>query len=347
MVESLAIERFLALARETGAPILDVRTPAEYDRAHLPDAHNLPLFTNEERVIVGTAYKQQGREAAIMLGLDMVGVKMRSLVEAAERINAASAFASSKTLLVHCWRGGMRSGSVAWLLDLVGYKVFTLRGGYKAYRRLALDTIEKPREIRILGGKTGSGKTAILQALQARGEQILDLEALAHHKGSAFGALGEEPPPTQEEFENRIGTALWEMDASRRVWIEDESRMVGRLMIPAPLWEQMRVAKTLIVEVPTVERVRYLTEIYGEFTNDELTESVLRIQKRLGGAATKEALAALDVGDMARCAEVTLGYYDSTYTRGLKRRDPKTICQLDAPSIAANIIAERIVQMDL
>jgi tRNA 2-selenouridine synthase len=345
MVESLAIERFLTLARETGAPILDVRTPAEYDRAHLPKAHNLPLFSNEERVIVGTAYKQQGREAAIMLGLDMVGVKMRLLVEAAERINAASASPSNKTLLVHCWRGGMRSGSVGWLLDLVGYKVVTLRGGYKAYRRLALDTIEKPREMMILGGKTGSGKTLVLQALRERGEQVLDLEALAHHKGSAFGALGEEPPPTQEEFENRIGTALWEMDTSRRVWIEDESRMVGRLMIPATLWEQMRIAPTLVLEVPTEERLRYLAEIYGEFTIEELKESVLRIQKRLGGAATKGALEALDAGNLQDCAALTLHYYDSTYAKGLSRRDPKSLSVLEASAIEAHTIAERIVQM--
>jgi tRNA 2-selenouridine synthase len=239
----------------------------------------------------------------------------------------------------------MRSGSVGWLLDLVGYKVFTLRGGYKAYRRLALNTIEQPREMTILGGKTGSGKTLVLQALRERGEQVLDLEALAHHKGSAFGALGEEPPPTQEEFENRIGTALWEMDASRRVWIEDESRMVGRLMIPATLWEQMRTAPALILEVPTEERLRYLAEIYGEFTTDELKESVLRIQKRLGGTATKGALEALDNGNLKECAALTLHYYDTTYAKGLSRRDPKSLSVLEAPAIDAHTIAERIVQM--
>lgn len=343
MVESLAIERFLTLARETQAPVLDVRTPAEYAHAHLPNAYSLPLFSNEERIMVGTAYKQHGREAAIMMGLDLVGVKMRSLVETAERINTAYASPSNKTLLVHCWRGGMRSGSVAWLLDLVGYKVFTLRGGYKAYRRLALDTLEKPREITILGGKTGSGKTLVLQALKERGEQVLDLEALAHHKGSAFGGLGEEPQPTQEEFENRIGTALWEMDASRRVWIEDESRMVGKRMIPAPLWEQMRSAKTVALEVPLERRVEYLVKVYGKYTLPELEESVLRIEKRLGGAATKAALAALEMGDLAECAAITLRYYDSSYIKGLSRRDPKSLTIIEAALLPLGSIADHVM----
>lgn len=330
MVESLSIERFLALAREIQAPVLDVRTPAEYAHAHLPEAKNLPLFSNEERIIVGTAYKQQGRETAIKLGLEIVGVKMRSLVEEAERINAERISSGlvgigNKTLFVYCWRGGMRSGSVAWLLDLMGFKVYSLRGGYKAYRKLMLETIAKPRKIVILGGKTGSGKTLLLQELAAQGEQVLDLESLANHKGSAFGALGEAPQPSQEDFENCIGAALWGMNAEQRVWIESESRMVGKRSIPAPLWEQMRTAPTLVLEIPLEERLRLLAAQYGGYSREELCDAVLHIEKRLGATATKEALAALEAGNYAECAAITLRYYDSSYAKGLSRREPSLL----------------------
>jgi tRNA 2-selenouridine synthase len=341
MVESLSTERFLELSHT--APILDVRAPAEFAKARIPKAYNLPLFTNEERAVIGTAYKQQGREAAILLGLDAVGGKMRHLVEEATRIVQENSSAEQRTVLVHCWRGGMRSSSVAWLLDLVGFKVFTLRGGYKAFRNFALATFAKKYEITILGGYTGSRKTQILRALREHGEQVLDLEALAHHKGSTFGAIGEAPAPSTEHFENLIATCLHNFDPTRRIWIEDESRTVGRCSIPERLWEQMRTTTTLFLDIPFSERVQHLCDLYGDYPVEELRASIERVAKRLGGVATRTALAALDDGDIATTASSTLAYYDKTYLRGLQKRDMTQVQRLAFENASVETIAEALL----
>jgi tRNA 2-selenouridine synthase len=320
MVEAVPVEQFLALAQS--APILDVRTPAEFERGHIPAARNLPLFTNEERAIVGTAYKQQSRQEAMLLGLDVVGGKMRPIVEAAQKLATA---AQTRTLCVHCWRGGMRSGSVAWLLDLFGFKVFTLKGGYKAFRRYVLDSFTLPHRLVVLGGKTGSGKTHILHELQRRGEQVIDLEALAHHKGSAFGALGEHPQPSQEQFENELAVQWRPLDAARRVWVEDESRMTGRCCIPLEIWDMMRCAPVMFLDMPVEARVQNALADYGSFRAEELAQSLLKIQKRLGGLHTRLALEALERNDLAEAVRVALRYYDKAYLHGLHKRDPLTV----------------------
>ena len=204
-IQKIDIEEFLRLSATY--PVLDVRSPGEYKHAHLPNAISFPLFSDEERKVVGTAYKQQSREQAIKYGLDYFGVKMRKMVEEAEGIIAnwqktiGKDASSNKTLLVHCWRGGMRSGAVAWLLDLYGFKVYTLVGGYKAFRKWSLSQFEKQYQFRILGGYTGSGKTNLLENLQKQGETTINLEGLAHHKGSAFGNIGMPAQPSQEQFE--------------------------------------------------------------------------------------------------------------------------------------------------
>jgi len=194
--------------------VLDVRTPKEFEQGHIPGAINLPLFTNEERVIVGTIYKQQGRQPAILKGLELVGPKMKDIIETVSKIENRGCF------LLHCWRGGMRSSSVAWLLSIYGIKVYTLKGGYKFYRRNVLETFEAKKNIVVLGGKTGSAKTYILKKLEEKGEQVIDLEALAKHKGSSFGSLGETQPPSQEQFENLLADKLKSVSPEKICWIE-------------------------------------------------------------------------------------------------------------------------------
>ena len=346
-IQKLTIEQFLELAQQY--PVLDVRSPEEYNHAHIPGANNLPLFNNEERKAVGTAYKQQSREVAIKIGLDYFGVKMKSMVEEAEKIIGKEQPLNKKILLeskekqlpfancilLHCWRGGMRSAGVAWLLDLYGFKVYTLVGGYKTYRKWVLAQFEKEYNFNIIGGYTGSGKTLLLHELEKEKKIIIYLEGLAHHKGSAFGALGELPQPKQEMFENLLAQCLSNAESSNSVrsadqgglhpappiWLEDESQRIGNLQIPMPLWNTMRKCPVYFFDIPFEERLSYLTEEYGKFEKEKLVNAVIRIQKRLGGLETKNAINHLLENDHRECFRILLTYYDKWYTKGLYNRE--------------------------
>ncbi|QKG53166.1 tRNA 2-selenouridine(34) synthase MnmH [Hymenobacter sp. BRD67] len=310
-------------------PILDVRAPAEYAQGHIPGALSLPLFTDEERARIGTTYKQVSPEKAVLEGLDFFGPKMRALVEQAKKL------APGQEVRLHCWRGGMRSGAVLWLLELAGFQVNLLDKGYKDFRHWALAEFARPRQLRVLGGYTGSGKTAVLHALAAQGEPVLDLEKLANHLGSSFGALGQPPQPTQEQFENDLAAALAKLPDDRPIWVEDESRSIGGLGIPAPFFEQMRAAPLVVLDVPQAARVQYLAADYGRHDAGELASAVLRLRKRLGGLVTKEALGAIADGDMPRMVELVLAYYDKTYGYGLTDR-PATTVPADSADVAVN-----------
>lgn len=329
------IEKFLALAMDY--PICDVRTPDEFAEGHIPGAKNLPLFSNEERTKIGTTYKQTGSREAILQGLDFVGPKMRSLIESAEKISP------ERIILLHCWRGGMRSRSVAWLLGVAGFKVYLLQGGYKAFRQYARSLFEKEWRIHILSGYTGSGKTAILEALSHSGEQIIDLEKLAHHKGSSFGALGEAAQPSQQQFENELALALRQQKAQKPLWLEDESRKIGCRVIPKSLWEQMCVGKVFFLNMPLALRVQRLQKDYGSFPKEDLKSCVVRLKKRLGGLHTKQAVDALEKNDISVCTALLLKhYYDKTYLHGLSKRNPETIIKIDTTYVAATYNADLI-----
>ncbi|HUS02379.1 MAG TPA: tRNA 2-selenouridine(34) synthase MnmH [Chitinophagaceae bacterium] len=311
-IEKINIENFLKLAEQH--KVLDVRSPGEFSHAQIPGAHSLPLFTDEERKVVGTAYKQQSRQEAIKIGLDFFGVKMKPMVEAAQQLN-------SKTVLVHCWRGGMRSGAVAWLLDMYGFKVYTLAGGYKAFRNWVLKQFDIEYNLKILGGYTGSGKTIVLQELKKKNYQVIDLENLANHKGSAFGAIGEKPQPSQEMFENLLAIELFKKSsASTETWLEDESQRIGRLLIPNSFWEKMRNSSVYFLDIPFEERLNYLVTTYGSFEKDQLIESIGRIQKRLGGLEAKTAINFISEGNTRECFSILLKYYDKLYQKGLHNR---------------------------
>ena len=297
-------------------PILDVRAPIEFAQGHVPGALNLPLFSDEERARIGTTYKQVSQERAVHLGLEFFGPKMPALVKQAQKL------AGGKEVRLHCWRGGMRSGAVQWLLELAGFRVHLLDKGYKDYRRAVLAAFDQPRNWRVVGGLTGSGKTDVLHALAAgpHPQPVLDLEGLAHHKGSAFGAIGQPAQPTQEQFENNLAAALTALPADAPVWVEDESRQIGRLTLPLALFTQLRTSPRWVLEVPHAARVAKLAVEYGAQPPAELAAAIERIQKRLGGLATQQALAAIEAGDFTRMVELALEYYDKTYTYGLAPR---------------------------
>ncbi len=323
----LTIGEFVTLAKTT--PVFDVRSPAEYNHAHFPGSHSLPLFTNEERAIVGTAYKQQSRETAIKLGLDFFGAKMRKMVEEVEAIINSKRQANNKSILVHCWRGGMRSAAVAWLLDMFGFKVYTLAGGYKAYRNWVLQQFEKQYQFTILGGYTGSGKTIVLDELKRIGHTVIDLEGLANHKGSAFGAIGENPQPSQEMFENLLANELfyklsaWNsgFENGKEIWLEDESQRIGLVMIPNSIWKAMRESQVFFMDISFEERLQYLVQTYGIFERGKLVNSIMRIQKRLGGLETKNAINYLLENNVTESFRILLHYYDKLYSKGLHNRN--------------------------
>lgn len=317
--------------------IIDVRTPKEFEHGHIPGAINLPLFSNEERVVVGTLYKQEGRQPAILKGLEFVGPKMAAIAA------QASALARQNTLYIYCWRGGMRSGSVAWLMETYGLRVFTLKGGYKSFRRYVLDSFDKPCKLLVLAGKTGSGKTQVLSQLELMGQQVADLERMAAHKGSAFGALGEAAQPTQEQFENELSLVLQRADPSRPVWVEDESRLIGKKVIPEGLWTQMREAETLYLQLPFSERVEYLVQAYGQFPKEALRESIQKITKRLGPQHAQKALQALDNDDLHTTCGICLQYYDRSYDYGVNQRPAGTVKHLSFNHLSSQAIAAELV----
>jgi tRNA 2-selenouridine synthase len=325
-ITRLTIPEFLQLAKEH--PVLDVRSPGEFKHAHIPGAHSLPLFTDEERKVVGTAYKQESQQKAIKLGLDFFGVKMVKMVEAAEEIlktAAAKDHQSPPTVLVHCWRGGMRSAGVAWLLDLYGFKVYTLVGGYKVYRKWVLQQFEKEYPLQVVGGYTGSGKSELLHALEKQGACMIDLEALAAHKGSAFGSLGMPAQPTQEMFENLLALQLAEKAfipengrTEIRIWIEDESQRIGEVNIPTAFFREMRRKQLFFLNIPFEERLDFITEHYGKFEREKLINAIIRISKRLGGLETKAAINSLLENNIRECFNVLLHYYDKFYLKSLQ-----------------------------
>jgi len=368
-IQKITIEEFLQLAKLH--PVLDVRSPGEYVHAHIPNAVSLPLFTDEERKVVGTAYKQQSKQEAIKIGLDYFGVKMRKMVEEVEKLmvdrwsltgNAAMANNEQPTtnnVLIHCWRGGMRSAGVAWLLDLYGFKVYTLIGGYKAYRKWVLTQFEKEYTFKIIGGYTGSGKTLVLQELQKNQIPIINLEAFANHKGSAFGALGEASQPKQEMFENLLAEALFvvrfpltnerastnDQTLATNIYIEDESQRIGNLQIPMPLWYNMRKSPVYFLDIPFEERLNYITEEYGKFEKEKLVNAIIRIQKRLGGLDTKNAINYLLENNYRECFRILLTYYDKWYQKGLFNREnlPALLNKIPCPGVDVKYITNLLL----
>jgi tRNA 2-selenouridine synthase len=318
LANRLALTEFIRQAEQL--PVFDVRSPGEFNHAHIPGAQSLPLFTDEERAHVGTIYKQQGKQKAIKTGLTYFGPMMRAHIEAVEH-HLKSINYTDKKILVHCWRGGMRSGGMGWLLELYGYEVGVLQGGYKAYRNWVLETFQQPRPFKVLGGYTGSAKTETLQALKKLDQQVIDLEALANHKGSAFGGIGQQPQPTQEQFENLLAQALNRLDDKTLIWIEDESQRIGKLNIPHALWNHLRQQPVFFLNIPFLQRLNFIVEQYGSLELQSLKDAVERIQKRFGPNETKITLQLLESGDISSAFEILLRYYDKNYLASMRKRN--------------------------
>ena len=344
-IEKIHIDKFLELAKQY--PVIDVRSPGEYKHAHIPHALNLPLFADEERKIVGTTYKQQSREQAIKAGLDFFGPKMRKIVEEVESIvnnrdllakDAGLTIKDSILILLYCWRGGMRSAGVAWLLDLYGFKVYTLIGGYKKFRNYVLDTFKFPFQLNIAGGYTGSGKTELLKSLLHKGEKVIDLEGIANHKGSAFGNIGMPDQPSQEMFENLLATELSKSIVNDQlsieesanspftthyspIWLEDESQRIGLVNIPNDLWKNMRQSPVYFLDIPFEERLKHIVLEYGLLEQEKLIAAIERISQKLGNLNAKTAVSLLKEDKIAESFAILLKYYDKLYLKSLHNRE--------------------------
>ncbi|THH41523.1 tRNA 2-selenouridine(34) synthase MnmH [Neolewinella litorea] len=312
-MQTLTAETYFA--GEPDRVLLDVRSPGEYAEGHAPGAVSLPLFSDAERAEVGTLYKQENPDAALLRGLEIAGGKMRQLVE------RARVAAPEGRVAVQCWRGGQRSASVAWLLERAGMDVRQLEGGYKAYRAYVRRWLgEAHHPLRVLSGPTGSGKTHVLHALAAEGARIVDLEGLANHKGSSFGALGEAAQPTTEAFENLLFEALRGIPVGETVWVEDESRMIGTVCQPDVFYDRLVSAPVTELVQPEEWRVNNLVRDYAGYPPDALAAAFTRLRKKLGGQRLQDALAALEGGDFETAARIALVYYDKAYAHYAARK---------------------------
>ena len=329
-LEKVPAEKFLQLAERI--PVIDVRSPSEYDSGHIPYAINIPLFTDQERVAVGITYKREGRIPAILEGLKLSSPMMT------DKLFQALSAAKNGRLLVHCWRGGMRSEAMAWLFSLGDISTEVLEGGYKSYRNYILERLSEKGKMIVLGGLTGSSKTYILRYLKSIGQQIIDLEGLANHKGSAFGALGELPQPFTEQFANNLYDEWKRNDNNVPFWVEDESRNIGTVFIPDCFYEKMQDTPTIVLIMDIELRLPRLIREYSTFPEESLKASVLRISKRLGGDNTRDALEAIGHGDYSRAIKITLRYYDKAYHYGLKKKKSKNLVfiETDTDDIATN-----------
>ena len=306
--------------------IWPTKTPAEFSAGHIPGAFNIPLFDDRERAEVGIKYKNKGRISAILKGLELTGPSM-SL-----KLDKALKLVKNNKLLVHCWRGGMRSEAMAWLFSLADIEAEILDGGYKSYRHHVLEKLTEKRNYLILGGLTGSGKTEILRGMKNLEYQVIDLEEIACHKGSAFGSLGHQPQPTSEFFANLLYEALEKTDRPGTVWLEDESKNIGTVFMPDQFYNNMQESTVIALIMDVNTRMPRLLKEYSQYPKEDLKASIRKISKRLGGDNTKEALGAVESGDFARAIEITLHYYDKAYMFGLKRRHESNIHYIDTDS---------------
>lgn len=330
----LPADEFLTL-RDT-IPLVDVRSPAEYEHGHIPGAVNIPLFDDYQRAEVGTLYKEKGNISAVLRGIDLAAPQMSA------KLTRALELAAGKKLLLYCWRGGMRSEAMAWLFSTGGIEPVLLEGGYKAWRNHILHYLGRKRDYIILGGLTGSGKTDILNHMITTGARVTDLERIASHRGSAFGALGQPPQPSSEHFANMLYDNLDYGDQKEPVWLEDESRNIGTVFMPDNFFEQMQSAPVIALMMSIETRLPRLVEEYASFPVEQIADSVMKISRRLGGQRTGEAMKALRNGDYRTAIRIILEYYDKSYKYGLSRRLPEQVTYIDTDTDDVAVNAEKV-----
>ncbi|SDM44156.1 tRNA 2-selenouridine synthase [Geoalkalibacter ferrihydriticus] len=307
--------------RERGALFIDARSPAEFAEATVPGAVNLPLLCNEGRARVGLAYKHQGPGAARLLAVDLVAPRIPQLVRAA----AAARTSDFRKVVVFCWRGGERSRALATFLRLAGLPAHQLQGGHKGFRRYVRAFFEQRRwgRLLVLRGLTGVGKTGFLRRLREQGHPVIDLEALASHRGSAFGALGLAAQPTQKMFESLLWDELRRIPADGYALAEGESRHIGRCLLPPKVYQALQEETSLWLNASLETRVERILRDYPATSADRETfrEPIGALRRRLGGEAVQRLLVLLEGECWSTLVrELMVLYYDPLYRHTLPAR---------------------------
>ncbi len=304
--------------RRLKGPLIDIRSPKEFNQGHWPGAKNMPLFNDEERALIGSLYKKKGRKHAVIAGLKITSPKLEIIKT---RLEFEQSKSTNSHLRIYCWRGGMRSMSIGWLANALGLSPVLLNGGYKTYRRWAINQFEKDWPLRLLAGKTGTGKTPLLAELSKKGIFTIDLEGMANHKGSSYGGLGLGPQPTCEQFENFLAQALHnsEIKGSKVIWLEAESANLGKCRIPNKFFDQMKKARVLEIIKTKNERIKTLVDQYSRHKKTDLKDATIKISKRLGPQRTKKAIESIEVGSWNDACLEILDYYDKCYEYELKK----------------------------
>jgi len=332
----MLIEKFLQ--KRGDCCLIDVRSPSEYKQGHIPGAVNIPLFQDNERAIVGTLYKQRGKYEAVKAGLDLLGPKLSAILR--QSLNVIK----GNEVLIYCWRGGLRSESFAWLLNLSEIKCQVLKDGYKAYRRFHHTTFLTYYQLMVLGGPTGSGKTEVLHEIKMKGHQVIDLEDLANHKGSVFGGIGNSPQPTTEQFQNNLFEAFYILDRHKPIWIENENQVIGNVALPEIFYEKIICSPLVQLQISKNTRIQRLVNDYGPLNKEEITKAISKIEKRLGNLNMKISIKALDEGDLTQTADILLTYYDKAYHKSFDQKRHNCICTIKTDEAKPDILAEKILQ---
>jgi tRNA 2-selenouridine synthase len=338
LITNLSIKEYLESVRNF--PTLDVRSPSEYEHAHIPSSSNLALLNNDERKLIGTTYKNSGNQAAVIQGYQLVGPKFSQYIEEALKISP------DKNINVYCWRGGLRSNIMAFVLQTAGFKVNLLKGGYKAFRNWSAEALSEERKIKVIGGKTGSGKTLIIEHLRKMSEQVINLESLANHRGSAFGSMGQVAQVSNEQFENLLAMEWKDLNPNKTLWLENESRTIGSNVIPLSIFNQMQKAITFDVQLPIEERINYIVKEYGYFNQTELANNTSKLQKRLGNLRLQQALEFLSDGNIREWAIMMLEYYDKTYIYGNSKREVGTVISMVFDKLIAEEMTRKILEWE-
>lgn len=325
MAESIHVSELMQhLHSEHSIDVFDVRSPSEYKHARIPGARNVALLDDLARHEVGLKYKQEGKQAAVLKGFELCGPKFGEMIQEIIEQQKRS------DIVLYCWRGGMRSRIMSWLLETAGISNKVLKGGYKSFRNHCLDLLVEPRKLMVVGGPTGAGKTLALDFLRKRGEYVIDLEELANHRGSAFGSLGRGDQPSNEFFENMLAVGLAQIPRDSYIWVENESRRIGSVKLPDSFYSLMREAEVIALDIPVEVRMSNILRDYGHFSKEELAECTLKLKKKLGGERLKLALSYLNEGEMKKWVRVLLEYYDENYSYSSNLRSKESIHTINA-----------------